>query len=135
MKIHTSFVFSALCALFLVSCTRVVVLDVFNNTGESVQVICIDTKSKEKAYVIGANRSQRVCVPHKLRITYSADTWFYLGKRVPGSFMKSERFGPVVVQMQVEESGAIYVLTPGTSPPVTEFPAQPDGYPLRPTSL
>jgi len=107
MKKRTSFAFLARSALSLVSCSRAVTLEIYDNTGSSIEVRCADTELQEQVYFIENKSAQRACVPYRLTIKHAAGTWFYAdgGGPIPRSFKKAERFGHIFVQLQVEHDG------------------------------
>lgn len=122
------------CIPLLTSCTRTIILQVFNNTGENIAVTSYELHHKEKRYSVDKAESQRVQVSNHLTITQGRNMWDYDVKSVPKTktFMTSEHFGALVVKLQVEQNGVIYLLPPTAEAVMTNFPPQPAGYPLRP---
>jgi hypothetical protein len=66
MKNKTLIFCSALLPCLLTSCTRAIVLQVFNNTGTELEVVSGDEARNETCYFIGTNKSQRVKIPSLL---------------------------------------------------------------------
>jgi hypothetical protein len=122
-----------LCTFFLTSCTRTILLQIFNNTGEDLTVISYELKG-EKSYSIGKGQSARVQISNRLTVKTENKAWDFEVKPVPRttSYMLSERFGPLVVKLQIEQNGTIYLLAAETSGVTNSFPPQPPGFPLHP---
>jgi hypothetical protein len=125
-----------LCATLLTSCTRAILLQVFNNTRERLTVVSYEHDLKEKHYSIDAHQSARVEISNRLTITRENTVWEYDVKPVPKrtTYMTSERFGPLLVKLQVEQNGVVYILSPEAQGVMTNPPPQPPGYPIQPKS-
>jgi hypothetical protein len=132
MKMPTMGVALLLCATLLTSCTRAVVLQVFNNTGARITVNSYESDLKEKRYVIDDAQSERVQNANRLTINRGNVIWNYNVKPVPTqTYMTSERAGPLVIKLQVESDGTIYVLPPQAQRVMATLPGQPAAYPIR----
>lgn len=125
-----------LCSTLLTSCTRTLVLHIFNDTGKDITVTSYEADRKERHYSIGKGQAERVQISNRLTIALTGIAWDYDVKPVPKNtkYMASEHLGPLLIKLQVETNGTIYILSPDTQGPATAFPPQPPGYPLQPKS-
>jgi hypothetical protein len=132
MKTQSSSTYMLLLSMLLVtSCHPGVVVDWLNNSGQDLVVVTINARSEETTYAIKKNRVLRTGIPVKLRIEHNTGSWHYEPPTVPERFWRSKNAMVSVISLQIEKDGSIYVLQPGTRGPVTNFPAQPVGYPLH----
>jgi hypothetical protein len=69
---------------------------------------------------------------YKLKVQSNQKVWNYAARWIPPEFYKRTGRHMRSVELQIEPDGAIYVLAPNMLKPVTNFPTQPSGYPLRP---
>lgn len=126
------------CLSLLTSCTRAIVFQIFNNSESVLEIVSYDSNQSEKHYTIGKNQFERVRFSNRLTIKHGTNVWDYEVKLVPKTttYMKSESFGPLVIKVQVENDGGVYVLHPESDVAATtaNMPPQPTGYPMRPKS-
>ena len=120
--------------LLLPSCTRTIVIQIFNATSGALEVVSYEKSGAERHYQIGPNQSGRVQVSRQLTVRRERVSWNYDLKPIPKTtnFFASVALGPLVVKLQVEGDGTLYVLPPAATNVMRGFPPQPDGYPIRP---
>ena len=118
----------------LTSCSRAVVFHMFNNTELDIEVLTRDSVGKVTRHHILKNQSEQLQFTDHLIVNDGTNRWEYEVKSVPKfkKYMTSESFGPLRVDIQLEKDGSIFVLAPKSTIPASNFPDQPDGYPLRP---
>ncbi len=129
----------AICAfvvllLLATSCHPGVVLDWMNNTGERLVIVTLNASSQETHHgAVKEGQTARTGIPVRLRIDHSGGTWNYDPPAIPESYLWRKGKTVSVIRLQVEPDGAIYVLPSGIKGPLGSFPAQPPGYPVRPS--
>jgi hypothetical protein len=133
MKRRLSILLSALCLLALTSCSRAIVLQVFNNTGVEVKILANDGH-QEQSFSVAQGQSQRIKAPLGISVLSGGNSWQYDVKPVPKTkqYMISETFGPLVIKLQLQPDGSVHVLPPTAQGTQDGLPAQPPGYPLIP---
>jgi hypothetical protein len=130
-----SALFLLICSLILTSCQKGFVFRFFNNTGSEIRLWSYDTKMQAKEYLIKNGTAMDVASPAalKIRVISTGREWEYRVIQVGKEYWYSRSsFGKFDIRFQVEGDGSIYVLSPGTAAPVSSFPSQPPGYPVKP---
>ncbi len=118
--------------LLLTSCHRGAGFDLENNTGQDLALIGLNSVGQPTKYEVKKNRVLQMGMFSKLEIRHQNGQWIYTNAAdIPRKYWKRGRMVSVI-SLQIEPDGAIYVLLPGTRGPVSNFPAQPQGYPLKP---
>lgn len=131
--INTLLIVLVCISLLLCGCHYILQVQLFNNTGQNVTIVSFDARTNASTDFVRAGDNVGLGIPSKLEIANRTHgTWHYDLKRVPMEFHKQVGWNRHLLRFQIQEDGAIYVLSPGTSGPVTNFPPQPIGYPLRP---
>src|SRR5512138_2850647 len=99
MRTYKLIISSALALALVTSCTRAIMLDVFNNTGVTVRVLTGD-KGKNAQVEIPPAGSGRVKPIGPFTVASTLGTWIYEPKTVPktAAYMLSESRGPLVVR-------------------------------------
>ena len=109
------------------SCTPIPELIFWNNTGGKLEI-----NSDGKLHSIPNGSSEIVRFPGntmKLSIrNVSGTVWHYAARYPSQAFILHHKRTFV----QIQPDGSIYVLNPPAGGIVTNFPAQPPGFPLRP---
>jgi len=123
-----------LVALLVTSCHRGVVIELRNNSGQDLVVVGVNHNLEGNKETVRKNCVLTMGLFYKLRVEHKNGEWNYDSKRIPPEFQKKKNFMISVIDLQIEKDGAIYVLSPGIKGPVSNFPPQPDGYPLLPTA-
>jgi hypothetical protein len=121
--------------LLLVSgCYPGTIVEVANNSGQTLIVISMDGELKETAYKVESNQTTRIKVPYKMRIKRGEETWNYdfPPYKLPNNFRKKVRGNWYLEKFQIEKDGTINCLFPESQGPVANLPSQPAGYPVRP---
>lgn len=124
--------------VMLTSCSKIAVLELFNNTDSDLEVTSADTAGQEKHYRIPSKSFGRIQIPTVLTIKHANERWIYDFREHPirfdrnAPYVKFERSGGSLEQFQIENSGFIYILLANAEAPAKNFPTQPEGYPLKP---
>ena len=127
-------------ALLVLGCTDISGVKLCNNSGEAITLVSVVGEIPPHA---GKTRTNRIVIAngHEVKVnlisSFSVQSanwhWSYRPEiGIPGRFYRHEHGHWRFVQVQLEQDGTIYVLTPGSTSPVHEFAAQPPGYPLHP---
>lgn len=124
----------AVAMLGIAACTRAPYLVVFNNG--KVPLTIARTPPYEADVTISPATSERVRFPDAMALTVTAGaaTWRYAVRFPPRELARWSTFGSPEFQLQVEPDGRVYVLPPTAKLPASELPAQPAGFPLRPSA-
>jgi hypothetical protein len=145
IKLLRVFIFVIPLAFLVTGCPYSEGDSIYNHSGQKA-IVCLG--------VWGTNASQRLPMDKgqwvgfiptgRFEIRRDRETWSYNskpsvwdfrkkdgGKKLP-KFYTEVNSATVVVSMQVEPDGKIYLLLPGSTVPVTNFPPQPNGFPLEP---
>ena len=122
--------------LLLVSgCTPGTLVEIVNNSGQTLTVVSLDTKAQQTVYVLENNQTTRIKVPYKLRIKHGNKTWDYNLPtwKLPPHFREKVPGNWYLEKYQIEKDGTINCLAPESHGPVADPPSQPNGYPLKPS--
>ncbi len=106
-------------------------VEVYNRSGEPVEIIEVKNDASTRAYVLDPGGSQTFGPAVTWHVASAAGRYELTH---PGEgFSSRGGFGPGEVhRFQIEEGGCVFVLPPEATPPVARPPAQPAGYPLGP---
>jgi hypothetical protein len=116
------------------SCTRGYVLEFYNNTGKDATIITTDMAGVESRFPVKDAGVVRTPLTHVLIVMTGEQRRFYRMQPAPPTFEKNRKSMLRVLKFQIEADGTIYILQPESRGPVTAFPDQPPGYPLKPAS-
>lgn len=122
-----------LVAVLLTSgCLTIETARLYNHTGQQLAVVVAFPGTNITA-LVGNGDYVEIGSP-SVEIHHGADIWRY-DRRL---FIEKRRFETkidhfeILVKLQIEPKGAIYVMRPDSSGTTTNLPAQPRGFPLQP---
>ena len=119
-------------AVLLVSGCHYILKDLlYNNSGQDLLLTTFRRETNSVVLKSGQIGELRGTVKLEVRRS-DGGIWEYKRVSVPFEFHKLFGINRHLVEEQIQEDGAIFLLSPGTSAPVTNFPPQPPGYPIRP---
>jgi hypothetical protein len=117
----------AICVAYAIGCTPIPEFTCWNNTGGTVEI-----NSDGNLHGVPNGSSQTIRFPGNTMRLYirnvSGTVWRYDVKYPSRTFIVGQK----TMYFQIQPDGSIYVLTPPAKGIVTNFPAQPAGFPLRP---
>lgn len=127
-------------AIILGGCLIVETHSVLNNTGKDITVIPEGT-TNSLAHPLKQGEAFEFYSP-SLEIRHRTGTWRYemkryvlqrkAGEKRLIKFDKRTRGNHILVRMQIEQDGSIFLIPPDSIAPVAHFPDQPEGFPLHP---
>lgn len=125
---------AAACVVLLLclSCSRSIELQLFNNTGVELLVICEHTQGTQpeiKMYKLPPGQSILVEYANQLRINTPTAVWKYSSLAVDVDRPTQKSRAP---KIQIESDGELYLLPAGAEQIITTLPPQPSGFPVRP---
>jgi hypothetical protein len=122
-----------LAAVLITACTPLFEVELYNNTGENITVVAINSASNATTHIIKNGEAVELGSPFKLEVQQADRIWQYDIKRIPLSFHRRVGHNVHLVKIQIQSDGSIYLLLPdATKGPVVTFPPQPGGYPIHP---
>lgn len=116
-------------AIVLSGCPRIAEIDVYNNTGVSISLDSggnITNISPGEVKVITFTSSS-------LAVTSEIGKWKYGRNLIPHGGEDGEYFNGTVY-LQINKSGRIFATKKNEKRPQSEFSAQPEGFPIEPSS-
>ena len=123
--------------LFLVieisGCTLSETCVLYNNTGQNLKVIQQKIEGTKSERKLKAHSTIRLggWVWHTYQVVTKDTIWNYNPIRPDYDFFAYGGFDQIF-KAQLEKDGRIYILRPDQSFPASEFPKQPEGFPLLP---
>ena len=130
-KVILSSILASLALLFD-ACSRGLIVDVWNNTGQQLTITATYPPGFSKPRLLEIDQRRRFRHADHLKIETKKGTWDFEFQRLPIEYHKTFGFNNLHLTAQIQPDGALYLLLPGSKAPVAEFPPQPPGYPLRP---
>jgi hypothetical protein len=128
-------------ALLTAGCVVVEQDSLFNNSGQSLTIVI---KGAEKSPLFLKQEEHLLFCSPCFEIRHSTGTWRYgrkpfvlesrraaSGSKLPKLY-RSIGGNRVLVGLQVERDGTIYVTYPDSKTPTASFPPQPEGFPMKP---
>ena len=123
-----------LAAALVTGCHFIPDNEIFNNTNQDLSITMItsvDGRARSTTEIVKSGRAIFLGVPFKLAIRSGDSIWSYDLITIPSHFYRSIGANKRIARLQIEEDGSIYLLLPDAVWPVTKFPDQPVGYPIR----
>jgi len=117
------------------SCSRHFDLQVFNNTGMELIIICEQTVGRHpdvKSYKLASGKSMIVKYYTEFRIKTTAISWRYPTIVIGNSSVDNRRGKPRVAKIQIEASGALFLMPSDSEQILSPLPVQPRGFPITP---
>jgi hypothetical protein len=143
MKKSHFILLSLICmALALSGCVFVEKDEIYNNSERDLTVIA-KYSTNSVPHLVKKGETLEFYSPF-IEIRHSNDTWHYerkpfalefhkrAGEKPLIKFYKRTGGNQILVKLQIQPDGAIYLIPPDSNGPVTNFPEQPEGFPLRP---
>jgi hypothetical protein len=131
--------------LLLVGCPWSEMDEIYNNSGQDLTLIRTSSGQYRGWTNVVRNGESVGCYPPITLIIRERDaTWNYGSRPSWGVFHKKSgdkqliKFyketspSQLLIKMQIQSDGSIYLLPPDSSAPATNFPSQPEGFPLKP---
>lgn len=131
------------CLLLIVGCVVVETDVVCNNTGQTLAFTVGHAETNWTTQVVSNGGVVEFHSPY-IEIGHAGGVWRYDRKPLALEFYKKpggqslarlykNRGGShILVKLQIEHDGAIYVVLPDSESPAKSFPVQPEGFPLKP---
>lgn len=129
-----------LVAITLTGCVIVETDSIHNNTGRDLTLIPKWT-TNSVAFPLKKDEALEFYSP-SFEIRHENGTWRYemkpyalqkkAGEKRLIKFYKRTHGNHILVKMQIQQDGSIFLIPPDSTAPVTHFPDQPEGFPLRP---
>jgi hypothetical protein len=134
MKLIRMVLLALLSATLLTSCKKGVFLLLFNNSGSDVTVASYDTAGRSDLHNIKKGMSKPIPWPTTLSIRFGSNQWTYGSFPVlPKSYVQRTRWGlPDYLKIQLEADGSLHMMPSNAVATLTNFPSQPQGFPLLP---
>ena len=120
--------------LALASCTRGLDIELFNDTGTNLVVICYDTAGAATSKDLPMHASVRI-TGSEFVVQSGSVKWRYtlIGHSPPESLIDRTHFN-ALVNLQIESNGDVFILSPNVATRPLSLPTQPQGYPIHPQS-
>lgn len=120
--------------IFISGCSIPETCVLYNNTGQDLKVIRIKTDGSKTERKLKARSTIKLggWVFSTYQIITKDTTWNYEPEITDPGFVADTVFLERIFKAQLEKDGRIYILQPKQSFPASEFPEQPEGFPLLP---
>jgi hypothetical protein len=104
----------------------------YNNSGQELSIVA-QYPGTNVVMIVKDGGSIQFYSPY-IEVHHKADTWHYETKPMVSRFHEYRRGSgnEILVNLQIQPDGTIYVMAPNASGIVTDFPPQPTGFPLKP---
>jgi hypothetical protein len=138
-------------SLLLASCATVLVTgcligetdELFNASGFDLTSISFGSTNGPVVHALRRGESAIIGMQYSFELHHGDQVWFYSGKpfvgeyrRAPGEKKLMKFYKPfghtLLVKMQVQPDGSIYLVNPDSAGAVQSFFPQPAGFPLEP---
>jgi hypothetical protein len=141
-KSHLLFAFLA--TLLLAGCYFAETDEIYNNSGHDLTVVkMLPGTNNWTTNIFKMGASMRIYPPFYFDAHKNGAVWHYESKHFGRGFQRpvdgskiikfyKKTGNQILVKMQIEPDGMIYLLPPDTTGISTNFPTQPEGFPLRP---
>jgi hypothetical protein len=117
----------------LTSCQKPLRLLLFNGTAEEAIVEVNGRGRSSGSYKLPPSKSVELPRLGQLAVRLGTNTWEYPDFETLPVGLVERRWNKDRLKVQLQDNGSILVLAASTTSPVTNFPPQPPGFPLRPS--
>lgn len=142
-KTYTLFLLIISVAIALTGCVIIERDEIYNNSGQDLTIL-VQHSTNSTPHQIKKGETLEFYASF-IEIRHGNGTWRYEHKPFALEFHKRadskhlikfyKRIGgnQILVKLQIQPDGAIYLIPPDFDGPITDFPEQPEGFPLIPS--